>query len=44
MVHLTDIYKGHLKSMWTGSTAPVMQKKVVTVMPSCSGGGNIVVA
>jgi len=24
--------------------AAVMQREVVTVMPSCSGGGNIVVA
>jgi hypothetical protein len=27
-----------------GQCAAVMQKKVVTVMPSCSSGGNIAVA
>jgi len=36
--------EGRLKGSWTGDCAAVMQRETVTVMPSCSGGGNVVVA
>jgi hypothetical protein len=41
----SKIYEGRLQSSWTGGIcAAVMQREAVTVMPSCSGGGNVVVA
>jgi hypothetical protein len=42
-VSLCSIYKGRMKSLWSGGCAAVMQREAVTVMPSCSGGGNVVV-
>jgi hypothetical protein len=38
------IYEGRLKSSWTGGSADVMQRVAVTVMTSCGGGGDVVVA
>jgi hypothetical protein len=35
-------YEAHLKDSWTGGHMPLLC--VVTVKPSCSGGGNVVVA
>jgi hypothetical protein len=38
-------YEGCLKSSWTGGSAPLLcREKTVTVMSSCSGGDNVVVA
>jgi hypothetical protein len=39
------IYEGHLKKFvdWR-QCAAVMQREAVTVMPSCGGGDNVVVA
>jgi hypothetical protein len=36
--------RGTFENSWTGGSAPLlMQREVVTVMPSCSGGDNVVV-
>jgi len=36
--------EGHLKSSWTGGNAPLLHRERQWLMPSCSGGGNVVVA
>jgi hypothetical protein len=39
-------YESRLQSSWTGSSAPLLcrGRRYSHVMPSCSGGGNVVVA
>jgi hypothetical protein len=39
------IYEGHLKISWAGGKyAAVMQREAVNVIPSFSGGSNVVAA
>jgi hypothetical protein len=37
-------YEGRLKSLWTGGNAPLLLRGRQRLMPSCSCGGNVVVA
>jgi hypothetical protein len=45
LVLMLNTHEGCLKGLWTGGSGPLLHKgRAVTVMPSCSGGGNIVMA
>jgi hypothetical protein len=45
---LTFVYPIYIENLWIyegrRQCAAVMRREAVTVMPSCSGGGNVVVA
>jgi hypothetical protein len=38
------MYEGRSKSSWIGGSAPLLCREAVSITPSCSGGGNVVVA
>jgi hypothetical protein len=43
--HLDFMYEGRLKGSWAGGNAQLLRRgRLVTVTPSCTGGGNVVVA